>query len=121
LLEWHAPPGGGAPPIHFHDHTEEGFYVLRGQIALLIDDEELVRGVGSYTHVRPGQRHTFWNPGVEPAAYLTLISPSGFEIYLRELARGLEQVRSEEEAAALRKRLGDGYDVTVVGPARPRA
>ena len=121
VLEWHAPPDGGGPPVHVHDHTEEGFYVLRGQIALLIDDEELVRGPGSYTLVRPGERHTFWNPGDESADYLTLISPPGFEEYLRPLADGLEDVRSAEEAAELRKRLGGSYDVTVLGPPRPPA
>ncbi|MBA3629758.1 MAG: cupin domain-containing protein [Actinobacteria bacterium] len=119
VLEWHAPPRSGGPPIHFHDHTEEGFYVVRGEIALLIDDDELVRGPGTYTLVRAGQRHTFWNPGQEPADYLTLISPPGFEVYLRELARGLQQAPSEEDAVALRKRLGESYDVTVLGQPRP--
>jgi mannose-6-phosphate isomerase-like protein (cupin superfamily) len=121
LLEWHAPPGGGGPPVHVHDHTEEGFYVLRGQIALLVDDEELAGGPGSYTLVRPGQRDTFWNPGDQPADYLTLISPPGFEDYIRDLAHGLEQAQSEDEAAALRKRLGESYDVTVLGPPTPPA
>jgi mannose-6-phosphate isomerase-like protein (cupin superfamily) len=121
VLEWHAPARSGGPPVHLHDHTEEGFYVVRGEIALSIDDEESVRGPGSYTLVRPGQRHTFWNPGDQPADYLTLISPPGVEDYLRELARGLERVESEDEAATLRRRLGERYDVTVLGPPRPPA
>jgi quercetin dioxygenase-like cupin family protein len=54
VLEWHTPPRAGGPPVHVHDHTEEGFYVLRGQIALLIDDEDVARGPGSYTLVCPG-------------------------------------------------------------------
>lgn len=28
--------------MHVHDRTEEGFYVLRGQLALLIDDEDVL-------------------------------------------------------------------------------
>jgi mannose-6-phosphate isomerase-like protein (cupin superfamily) len=116
LLEWHASPGAGGIPIHFHEQTEEAFYVLRGQIALWVDGEELIREAGSYTVVRPGQRHTFWNPANEPAAYLTPIAPGGFEDYLRELALGLREAASEEEAAALRERLGDRHDITVVGP-----
>ena len=116
LLEWRAPPGAGGIPIHVHERTEEGFYVLRGQIALWMDDDEYVRGAGSYTVVHPGQRHSFWNPGNGPAAYLTPIAPSGFEKYFRELAVGRQRARSEEEAAALRHKLGERYDITVVGP-----
>ena len=116
LLEWHAPPGAGGIPIHVHERTEEGFYVLRGRIALWVDEDELVHGPGSYTVVRPGQPHSFWNPGDEPAAYLTPITPGGFEDYLRELAIGLQRARSEDEAAALRERLGERHDITVVGP-----
>ncbi len=66
----------------------------------------------------PGQRHTFWNPADEPAEYLTLISPPGFEQCLLQPALGLESVRSDEEAATLRARLGDSFDVTVLGPPR---
>jgi mannose-6-phosphate isomerase-like protein (cupin superfamily) len=53
LLEWHASAGAGGIPIHVHEHTEEGFYVLRGQIALWVDDNEFVRGAGSYTASGP--------------------------------------------------------------------
>ena len=75
-----------------------------------------MRGPGSFTVVRPGQRHSFWNPGDGPAAYLTPIAPGGFEDYLRELAIGIRRARSEDEAATVRERLGQRYDITVVGP-----
>jgi mannose-6-phosphate isomerase-like protein (cupin superfamily) len=116
LLEWHAPAGTGGIPIHVHEHTEEGFYVLHGQLSLWVDDEELVRGPGSYTVVHPGQRHTFWNPAEEPATYLTPISPGGFARYLWELANGLKQARTDDEADVLRRRLSERYDIAVVGP-----
>jgi mannose-6-phosphate isomerase-like protein (cupin superfamily) len=90
LLEWHAGPRAGGIPVHLHERTEEAFYVLRGQIALWLEGEEVVRDAGSYTVVAPGQRHTFWNPTDEPAAYLTPLAPAGFEEYLRELALGLD-------------------------------
>jgi mannose-6-phosphate isomerase-like protein (cupin superfamily) len=116
LLEWHAGPRAGGIPVHLHERTEEAFYVLWGQIALWLEGEEVVRDAGSYTVVAPGQRHTFWNPTDEPAAYLTPLAPAGFEEYLRELALGLERATSEEEAAALRGRLADRHDITVVAP-----
>jgi mannose-6-phosphate isomerase-like protein (cupin superfamily) len=116
LMEWEAPPEAGGIPVHVHEHTEEGFYVLRGELALWADDTLVVRGPGSYTVVRPGQRHSFWNPADRPAAYLTPISPAGVGDYLRELAVGLAAAQSEAETAALRIRLAERYDVTVVGP-----
>jgi mannose-6-phosphate isomerase-like protein (cupin superfamily) len=93
--------------MHFHAHPEEGFYVLAGELGLALDDQEVVCGAGTYAAVAPGQRHLFWNPGSEPAAYLTPIAPGGFENYFRALASGLSDARSHEEAATLRQQLSD--------------
>jgi hypothetical protein len=51
-----------------------------------------------------------------PATYLTVMSSAGFERYLIELAYGLQHAATEGEAAALRERLSQVYDITVVGP-----
>ena len=120
LLSWDAPPRAGGIPVHVHERTEEGFYVLRGQLALWRDGDVVVRGTGSYTVVRSGQQHSFWNPADEPAAYLTAIVPPGIADYLRELAQGLRDAQSEEQATALRARLSARYDFRVVGPPPPR-
>jgi mannose-6-phosphate isomerase-like protein (cupin superfamily) len=116
LVEMLAPPGPARIPLHLHEHTEEGFYVLRGRIAIMLDDEQLVRDEGSYTVITPGQRHSFWNPGIEPAVYLSPVSPPGVDEYLHELAVGLARAHSEEEVARLRDDLMQRYDVVVVGP-----
>jgi mannose-6-phosphate isomerase-like protein (cupin superfamily) len=116
LLRWDAPAGAGGIPMHFHAHTEEGFYVLAGKLGLSLDGQEVVCRPGAYTAVAPGQHHSFWNPGKDPAAYLTPIAPGGFEDYLRSLAGGLHEARSDEQAAALRQQLSEAYDIVVVGP-----
>jgi mannose-6-phosphate isomerase-like protein (cupin superfamily) len=41
MLEWDAPAGAGGIPLHVHEHTTEGFYVLRGRLALQLDDDRL--------------------------------------------------------------------------------
>ena len=119
VQEWRAPAGAGAIPNHLHHRTEEAFYVLDGEIALWLDDRSTVHPRGAYIVVPPGRRHTFWNPADQPATYLTVISPSGFERYLAELASGLRHVATDDEAAALRKRLSAAHDITVVGPPPP--
>jgi mannose-6-phosphate isomerase-like protein (cupin superfamily) len=116
VQEWRAPAGAGGIPVHLHHRTEEAFYVVDGEIALWLDDRPAMRHRGSYIVVPPGRRHTFWNPTDQPATYLTVISPSGFERYLVELAGGLRHVANDEEAVALRKRLSAAYDITVVAP-----
>jgi mannose-6-phosphate isomerase-like protein (cupin superfamily) len=112
LLRWDAPAGAGGIPMHLHAETEEGFYVLEGELGLSLDGLELVRGPGTYTAVPPGRPHSFWNPGTQPAVYLTPVVPAGFERYLRALADGL----ADPPSAALRRPLGEAYDIVVVGP-----
>ena len=118
---WRAPSRAGGIPIHLHQRTEEAFYVLDGTLSLWLHDRAVTYPQGSYVVVPPGRPHTFWNPGDAPAAYLTMISPAGFERYLAELADGLRQAASDEEAAAVRERLSAAYDITVVGPPPPTA
>jgi mannose-6-phosphate isomerase-like protein (cupin superfamily) len=116
LLRWNAPAGAGGIPMHLHAHTEEGFYVLGGELGLSLDGQEAVFGPGTYTAIAPGRPHSFWNPGSEPAVYLTPIVPAGVESYLRELAEGLAKAATAEDAAALRQRLSEAHDIVVVGP-----
>jgi hypothetical protein len=44
------------------------------------------------------------------------MAPGGFERYLVELAAGLRDVTDEAQAAMLRERLANAYDITIVGP-----
>ena len=120
VQRWQAPNGAGGIPVHLHRRTEEAFYVIAGELALWLDDQVVVLSVGSYVLVPPGRRHSFWNPGERPATYITVMAPGGFERYLVELAAGLREAADGRQAAELRERLGEAYDITVVGPP-PRA
>jgi len=89
---------------HVHGVTEELFYILDGELDLLAfepltrtsgdwqrwesaDGTKVVRGgPGSMLFVPSGCPHAFANPGESPARILFLTSPSGHEVYLRELA-----------------------------------
>jgi mannose-6-phosphate isomerase-like protein (cupin superfamily) len=46
----------------------------------------LEAGPGDFVLKPRGVAHAFWNGGDVPARMLELISPAGFENYLRELA-----------------------------------
>jgi mannose-6-phosphate isomerase-like protein (cupin superfamily) len=75
----------GAPP-HAHANEDETSFVIEGEIGVMIGEEELRAGAGSYVFKPRGVVHAFWNPGPESARILEIISPAGFERYFEELA-----------------------------------
>jgi mannose-6-phosphate isomerase-like protein (cupin superfamily) len=116
LLEWVAPAGAPSPPVHVHHRTDEGFYVLTGTYAFLLEDARIEAPAGSHVLVRKGQPHTFWNAGEETARCLIVLTPPGFEAYFRELAHGLAASESDDAAMEVRRQLSARYDIRVVGP-----
>src|SRR5260370_40761494 len=69
LWEAIVPPGGGPPP-HVHGREEEGFYVLEGEITILVGDKRLVAGPGMFANVPVGTLHSFKNETDRPARRL---------------------------------------------------
>jgi mannose-6-phosphate isomerase-like protein (cupin superfamily) len=83
--EYTAPPGFGGPPPHWHKQTDEAFFVLEGVVRFQLDDASLDAKTGAYVRVPPGVVHRFSNPSDQPARFLGLIVPGGFEAYWEEL------------------------------------
>lgn len=78
LLELEAvyPPGGKAPPEHYHPAQEERFEAVEGSVHVRLDGRERELGRGETLVVPPRARHTFWNPGAEPARLLWQVRPA---------------------------------------------
>lgn len=112
---------------HLHQEAEEIFYVLEGELDLLAfhpaddgtgpgDDWRTWKsrtgtpvfrgGPGSFMHVPAACPHAFFNPGTGPARMLFLVSPSGHEVYLRELTDLLAAggPPDQDQITALRRR-----------------
>src|SRR5271165_4796116 len=66
LWEAIVPPGGGPPP-HVHTREEEGFYILEGEITLMIGGERLVASAGMFVNMPVGTPHCFKNESGKPA------------------------------------------------------
>lgn len=81
FAEW-TDPGGppGRPrliaPPHLHRSDDEAWYVLAGVLHIRRGEEVLEARAGSAVLVPRGMIHTYWNPSVEPARYLLIMTPN---------------------------------------------
>ena len=71
--------GQTAPPLHVHPHTDEAFYVARGEITCLLGDREIMVPAGGFVFIPRGTPHTAWNSGDAPMLGLIVSSPGGAE------------------------------------------
>ena len=78
LWEAVVPPGGGPPP-HVHSREEEGFYVLEGEITLVVGDQRLIASAGMFANMPVGTLHSFKNESNKPAKMLISVAPAGLE------------------------------------------
>jgi mannose-6-phosphate isomerase-like protein (cupin superfamily) len=83
LLEQIIPAGAG-PPAHVHERQAEGFYVLSGELELVVGlDDEVVRAEpGSAVWVPKSTRHSFRVVSDEDARLLNFYAPGGFDDHL---------------------------------------
>jgi len=79
-----APRGLGAP-LHRHTNEDETSFVIEGHIGAKLGDDVVELGPGDYVFKPRNQWHTFWNPTDEPARFIEIITPAGFEAYFDEL------------------------------------
>jgi quercetin dioxygenase-like cupin family protein len=60
-------PGGSVMTEHVHDHLDERFTVLEGELAVLIDGVTTVAAAGETVGIRAGQVHDWRNAGATTA------------------------------------------------------
>lgn len=80
-----APNPGRVPPPHRHPNLDEGFYVIEGELSMLLGDRTVTVAAGSYCHVPRGVVHQPVNPTNQPVRYLVLCVPASLENYFAEL------------------------------------
>lgn len=115
VVEVAHPPLVPGPPAHRHPASDEAIYMLAGELRVLIGDEERRVGPGGFVLVPGGTVHTFATAGDQPARFLTLLSPAGFEEFFMAVAdaeRAADRGLTIEELVPLASR----YDWEIVGP-----
>lgn len=120
LLESRVLPGGGPPP-HIHTREEESFFVLEGELTFWVGDRKVTGQPGTFVQIPRGTVHAFKNESVSPARMLIQTTPSGFELFLAEIAQRLASFDSPpvpvtEAAIATLLAAAPRYGITILPP-----
>ncbi|MBV8328162.1 cupin domain-containing protein [Chryseobacterium sp.] len=71
-------PAGSSEKAHFHQVSEQFFYVLKGEAVLYIDEEKFVMQQGESISVRSGAKHFISNESENEVEFLVISSPSTY-------------------------------------------
>jgi quercetin dioxygenase-like cupin family protein len=77
-------PAGGGPPPHIHRREDESFYVVSGDLEILIGDSTYQAKAGDFVFIPRGTVHRFKNQGGTSAVQLVTFVPAGMDGYFRE-------------------------------------
>ncbi|MBS1870254.1 MAG: quercetin 2,3-dioxygenase [Actinobacteria bacterium] len=127
LFEVNGPPGD-EPPLHLHHNDDEAFLVLEGELEVWIGSTHTTLRPGDYALLPKGVPHIYRVSSAEPARWLVLLAPAGFDNFLRAVSRPAEEARIPDPPApptpADAERLGalaaeSGMDILGPPGARP--
>ena len=79
-------PPGFSSPYHTHQHEDEIFYVLEGEVAFVLDGVWAKAGPGTCVFGPRSIAHGFQVIGRSPARMLLMTTPGRFEEFMNELA-----------------------------------
>jgi quercetin dioxygenase-like cupin family protein len=78
-------PKGGGPPPHIHSREDESFYVVSGNLEMVLGDSTYEAKAGDFVFIPRGTVHQFRNVGSGTAIQLVTFVPAGMEKYFREV------------------------------------
>jgi mannose-6-phosphate isomerase-like protein (cupin superfamily) len=115
LVEIAMPAPAAGPPAHVHRGVDEAFYVLAGELTMLIGDRTITATAGSFAFVPRGTVHAFANRGTREARFLGITSPAGSELGLEEVAEFASSADQPPDMGRLLA-IAEKYHVEIVGP-----
>ena len=78
-------PAGGGPPPHIHSREDESFYIVSGNLQILLGDKTVQAKRGDFVYIPKGTVHQFKNVGSDTAVQLVTFVPSGVELFFQEV------------------------------------
>jgi mannose-6-phosphate isomerase-like protein (cupin superfamily) len=121
LIEHSMMPPGFGSPYHVHRREDESFYVIQGHVAFVCDGKWLTAGSGDFVFGPRNIPHGFKVTGTAPAQMLVLVSPGGFERFIKDLGEPVGRPPSLPDIARL-EAVAANYGVEILGalPEEPR-
>lgn len=93
IIEYTVAPNFQAPPtMHFHINDSWAAYVLEGTLNFQIGERIVSAPAGAFLFLPKGTPFKWWNPADQPAKWLIIYSPAGFEKYFAEANRITESL-----------------------------
>jgi len=89
---------GNASPVHIHNHEDETFVVLDGDLRVMVGDDEHAAGPGTVAVLPKGIRHAYVVTSAT-ARFLTLHNPGGFEHFAAEVGEPAQTLTLPPEPA----------------------
>ncbi len=108
-------PGGLVPP-HRHRDEEEGYFVLSGELVLLVGDREHCLRAGDFAHVPPRTVHGYRNATAQPVRFLAWTVGGAMDRFFEEMSA---RVRSMPADAPVMMELAARYGVEMLGGPPP--
>lgn len=107
VVEHPMAPGSLIEP-HTHDREDEYSFVVSGTLGMMLGDREFEASAGMLVAKPRGIKHAAWNATTEPARFVEIISPAGFERFFYEMSDlfGGPEDPSGEEIERLAVRFG---------------
>ena len=118
VLEMVAPPGD-QPPLHVHNDSDEGFYLLEGEVMFWAGDDERRLGPGDFVLGPKGVPHTYRVTGETPARLIVTSSTGEFAAFVQAYGVPAERRELPEPAAPDVERLGRlaaEHGIDLLGP-----
>ena len=111
-------PAGFECPYHVHELEDQAFYVIQGEMTVVVDGKWRRLGPAGYIFLPRHLPHGFRVDGTTPARYLILCSPAGFERFFFDASVPGQSGLSEKGDLDLPKllELGKRHKVKIVGP-----
>jgi ethanolamine utilization protein EutQ len=69
---------GQSSLLHFHQLSEETYYLLMGVARISIDSQEFELVSGQAVLILPGQKHQIFNPAFQDLEFLAICAPAWY-------------------------------------------
>jgi quercetin dioxygenase-like cupin family protein len=90
ILDYELAPGFAGLPPHMHQREDEAAYILEGRLLVRVGETERLVNPGEFVFLPRETVHALSNPGPEPARFLMVLMPGGFEQFFQEFEAVLD-------------------------------